>query len=296
MSTQIQTYLEALRNKLKGSDAAIVQDAMADAEEHLVTALAEKQAEQPDAQEDDLLAVIIEEYGTAEEISQAYRTVETYTEPTLAKSAPLDGNPLVLFFSVFRDPKAWGALLYMLMSLITGIFYFTWTLTGAALSISFSLFIFGLPLAAFFILSIRGLALVEGRIVEALLGERMPRRSMFAPKGLKWLDQLKYYLTDKATWFTLIYLILMLPLGIIYFTLFVTLLSLSLAFIAAPIVSLLVDLPIMTMGASVFYLTPPYAALMLFGGVLLMTLSMHIARGLGIVQGKIAKFVLVAGE
>ena len=30
----------------------------------------------------------------------------------------------------YRDPRTYGALLYMLLSLVTGIFYFTWTVTG----------------------------------------------------------------------------------------------------------------------------------------------------------------------
>jgi hypothetical protein len=53
---------------------------------------------------------------------------------------------------------------------------------GIAISISFSLFIFGLPIAIFFLYSVRGFALLEGRIVEALLGVRMPRRPLFYPK------------------------------------------------------------------------------------------------------------------
>lgn len=294
MSTRIQTYLDALRKRLINSDAAIVQDALADAEEHLTTALEEKQAEQPDVSEEDLLTAIIAEYGTAEEISQAYQTVESYTEPSLAKSAQFDGNFVARFFGVFGDPKAWGALVYMFLSLITGIFYFTWTVTGISLSLGLALFIFGLPLAAFFIISIRGIALVEGRIVEALLGERMPRRSLFAPKGMKLLDQLKYYLTDKATWLTLIYMILMLPLGILYFTLFTTLLALSLSFIIAPIAAIFWDFPIVTTPELNYYLNSSQGVAMFIGGILLGTLSMHIAKGLGYVQGKIAKFVLVA--
>ena len=42
--------------------------------------------------------------------------------------------------------------------------------------------IFGIPLAALIFLSFRGLAWLEGRIVEALLGVRMPRRPVFAPQ------------------------------------------------------------------------------------------------------------------
>ncbi len=80
------------------------------------------------------------------------------------------------FFNVISDPRTYGALLYMLVSLATGIFYFTWTITGIALSLGFAILIIGIPFALLFIGSVRVLALVEGRIVEGLLGVRMPRR------------------------------------------------------------------------------------------------------------------------
>ena len=95
------------------------------------------------------------------------------------------------FFGVYADSRAWGALLYMLIAFVTGIFYFTWVVTGLSLSVSFAIFIFGLPLALLFLLSVRGLALLEGRLVEALFGVRMPRRPLFTQQGLKWLERLK---------------------------------------------------------------------------------------------------------
>ncbi len=41
------------------------------------------------------------------------------------------------FFGVISDPRAYGALMYMLLSLVTGIFYFTWTITGISLTAGF---------------------------------------------------------------------------------------------------------------------------------------------------------------
>ena len=80
------------------------------------------------------------------------------------------------FFNVVSDPRTYGALLYMLLSLATGIFYFTWTVTGLSLTLGFAILIIGIPFALLFIASIRLLSYVEGRVVEALLGVRMPRR------------------------------------------------------------------------------------------------------------------------
>ncbi len=294
MSKEIQTYLAALRKILTDNDPAIVQDALADAEEHLRTALAEQQAESPDTATDQLLPVIIEQYGTPEEIAQAYQTVETYTDPRPSVSAGDQGNLMARFFGVYGDPKAWGALLYMLISLVTGTLFFSWAVTGLAVSVSFALFIFGLPVAAFFLYSVRGLAVLEGRIVEALLGVRMPRRAAFAVKGADWKENLKLLFVDKRVWLMILYMIVMLPLGVFYFSLFVTLLALSVSFVIAPVASIFYDFPILVNGDVVRYLTPEYGLLMFFSGIMLLTGSMHLAKGLGFLQGKLAKGILVA--
>jgi hypothetical protein len=85
-------------------------------------------------------------------------------------------------FGVFADPRAYGALLYMLLSLVTGIFYFTWAVTGLSLTLGLAVLIIGIPFAILFFASVRGLALLEGRLVEVMLGERMPRRPAYADR------------------------------------------------------------------------------------------------------------------
>ncbi|HKI53965.1 MAG TPA: sensor domain-containing protein, partial [Anaerolineales bacterium] len=182
---------------------------------------------------------------------------------------------------------------YMLIAFVTGIFYFTWAVTGFSLSVSFALFIFGLPFALLFFLSVRGLALLEGRLVEGLLGVRMPRRPLFTQQNLKWLDRLKELAMDRHTWFSILYMLIQFVLGIIYFVLFVTVVSLSLSAIAIPFLQEWWE-----MGAiysnSVRYFLPTWSyPLLIFGGVLLWTTFMNIARGVGQLHGKMAKALLV---
>src|SRR5689334_23359831 len=173
MFNTIEEYLEALKTEMKDADPALVQDALADAREHLSTALAEIREASPKKKEADALKKVIEEYGTPEETASAYSEVERRTSPAL-KQTIKPRSALGRFFGVYADPYAWGALLYMLIAFVTGIFYFTWAVTGVSLSISLLILIFGFPLALLFLLSVRGLALLEGRLVEALLGVRMP--------------------------------------------------------------------------------------------------------------------------
>jgi hypothetical protein len=294
MIKSVEEYLDLLKTELNGSDVATIQDALADAEEHLRTALANLREKRPEISEEEALSQVIEQYGSPDETASAYKEVERRTLPSLAREiSHQQDSAFKRFLSVYEDPKAWGALLYMLISLVTGIVYFTWIVTGLSLSLSLAIFIFGLLFAVFFIVSLRGLALLEGRIVEGLLGVRMPRRSLFFQKGTTWFDRLKTSLTDKHVWLTLVYFFLQMPLGVIYFTLIVTLFSLSIALMAAPVVQSITDFPIISIGIMRYYLPSWATPLFLLIGFLIWTLTMHLGRLIGQLHGRYAKLFLV---
>jgi hypothetical protein len=291
----IEEYLNLLRLEMKSSDPAILQDALSDAEDHLFSALESARADQPKLSEVDALDPIISAYGSPEETADAYREIEARVLPTLAATIDTTGKPfLARFFGIYSDPKAWGSLLYLLISLLTGTIYFSWAVVGTTTSLAFALFIFGLPLAAFFLLSSRGLALVEGRIVEALLGERMPRRPLFTNKELSWQERLKAGLTDSHTWKLLLYMLLQLPLGILYFTLTVILISFSVAFFIAPFTQLILNMPVFTLQNGPFYITGLWLPVVSASGFLLMTLTMHLAKLIGRGHSAYAKKVLIS--
>lgn len=294
MFNTIEEYLDALKTEMKDADAALVQDAQADAREHLSTALSVARESSPEISEADALKKIVEEYGGPEETASAYQEVERRTSPVIVQTVK-PRSALGSFFGVYTDPRAWGALLYMLIAFVTGIFYFTWAVTGVSLSISLLIFIFGFPIALLFLLSVRGLALLEGRLVEALLGVRMPRRPLFSHQDMKWFDRLKTLLTDKATWLMIVYMLLQFVLGTVYFVLIVTVLSFSLAFIAIPVLQEIFDQGAMMLSNNVRYTFPVWSyPLWVAGGILLWTTFMNIARGVGQLHGKMAKSLLVS--
>lgn len=302
----IKTYLADLKAALRGADKATVQDALADAEEHLRTAL-DSQDNETEA-EAEAVQAIINEYGEAEEIAQAYRNWEVSLPPALASTpaarrvaASANGTSPAAktypgFFGVYADPRAWGGLVFMLISIITGTLYFSWAVTGLATSLGVMVLIIGIPVTIIFLLSFRGIAFLEGRLVEALLGERMPRRASFTDKSLSWKERLKILLTGKATWLSWIYMILMLPLGVVYFSLVVTLVSLSVALIASPILAYVFHLPIGSyINGNVIWQMPDYLTpLLAILGVGLGTATMHVARFVGKIHGKFAKALLVS--
>jgi hypothetical protein len=186
----------------------------------------------------------------------------------------------------------------MMLSLATGIFYFVWAVTGVSLSIGLSILIFGLVFAVLFFGTVRVLSLVEGRIIEVMLGERMPRRPVYAERGKPIVSRIKDMFTDPRTWSTLLYMVLMLPLGMIYFMTAIVGIALSIGLMAGPFVVMLSEMGVIH--ESGIYLDgeqflPPLVALPLsfLAGVILLFALLHIARGIGRFQGAVAKHLLV---
>lgn len=289
----IQEYLDQLRAALRGADPALIQDALYDAEDHLRSEFAEN----PGKSAAEMLAKIANSYGAPEEVAAIYVDKEQVVEQALRAPPPQRrSSALGRFFAVAADPRAYAALFYMLLSLATGLFYFTWAVTGISLSLGLSLLIFGIAFAVLFFGSVRVLSLVEGRIVEVMLGERMPRRPPYAKAGQPLRARIKQMFTDPRTWSTLFYMVLMLPLGIVYFTIAVAGIAVSLALMAAPVLQLLVHYDVV--GGSIAYgsgFEPPLilTPLMFALGVFALFAMLHLARGIGRLQGTLAKHLLV---
>lgn len=290
LPTTIPEYLEQLRAALKGADPAMIQDALYDAEEYLRSEL----AEQAGKSEAEVIVSVAGSYGAPEEVAGIYRETEvTVTRALRPPAPPKRKSALGRFFGVAADPRTYGALFYMLLALATGTFYFSWVVTGASLSAGLLILIVGIPLLLLFLMSVRLLSLVEGRIVEALLGERMPRRPLYTQRDKPWTTRLKELFTDGRTWTSMLYLLLMQPLGVAYFTVAVTLLSLSLAFVASPVALFFPsrwDVTLWPFGEGHgFFMIPLLCVLgiaMLFG-------TLHLARGIGKFHGWLAKHLLV---
>jgi hypothetical protein len=309
MIKSIEQYLSELKKELSKSDPATVQDALSDAEEYLRTALENAVAADGGVSEADALPLIVEKYGLPAEVATAYKDIESMTPPAFgrpsfreielhAATEPTeykvpDTRPwYVKFFGVMAEPRAWGALLYLLFALGTGIIYYTWTITGISLSLGLLVLVIGLPFAALFLLSVRGISLVEGRIVEALLGIRMPRRPLFSRKNIGWWERFKDIVADKHNWLSILYMLLQLPLGIIYFTVFITLIALALSGFAIPIIQLGYDIPFSSADGA-YYLAVWLMPFIVIGGALLLILTMHLAKFVGRCHGRLAKAMLV---
>jgi len=294
----IDEYLQRLRAALGGEDPALIQDALYDAEEYLRAEVA-AHADKPEAE---ALDTIVGTYGTPDEIAAAYRATEVKVKASLATPAPRPSathdNVLGSFFAVYSDPRTYASLFFMLLSLATGIVYFTIVITGLALSLGLAVLIIGVPFFLAFIGVVRAMSLGEGLLLEAITGERMPRRPVHpgAPSGF--LARIGAMLSDSRTWTTLAYFILMLPLGILYFTIAVTGVSTGLGLAAAPFIALADWLGGPEWAGhihlGVAWLENPLGYVLCgIVGVLLLTGVMHLVRGVGRMHARMAKALLV---
>lgn len=292
MNKGIIKYLDKLKIALSQLDKSTIQDALADAEDHLTTALLVESEENPETSSSILLESIIEKYGTPEEILDQYSDIEEITTPVFSEEEiKKKKKGFMGFIEVITEPDAWASLLYLLLSSALGVIYFTWAVTGISLSVGLLPLIIGIPVALLVLLSIRGLGFVEGRIVEALLGERMPRRSITPSNTENWWEKFKIILTTRSTWTTIVYMILLLPLGITYFTLIVTLFSLAISLIGSPITQYVLNEPFVDHGIWIPIYVKPF--LVAFGG-LLIVLTLHFSKLIGQLHGRFAKVMLVS--
>jgi uncharacterized membrane protein len=295
----IDQYLRQLREELAGADSALIQDALYDAEEYLRAEV----AAHPDKSESDVLELIASTYGAPDEVASAYRDTEVKVKAAMATPRKESKSALGRFFGVFLDPRAYTSLFFMLLALATGIIYFVLAVTGLSLSAGFLVLIIGVPFFLMFMAVCRVVSLAEGRLIEAMTGERMPRRPVYQGKALGFWARIGEMLKDPRTWTTIAYFILMLPIGILYFTIAVAGLSVSLSLIALPIAVVLGQAGWFGPGGvEIFSSSQPEwifntvygIALLGIVGVLLLTSLMHLARGIGRLHAMFAKTMLVA--
>ena len=303
MPRTVEEYLDQLAAALGNADPALRQDALYDAEEYLRAEL----ASHPGEPASEVLARIVTSYGAPQEVAATY----LQTEETVARAMrtprrvglPKERNLLQRFFGVFGDVRAYSALFYMLLAGATGVFYFTWVMVGISLSIGLFILIIGIPFMLLFLGSTRLLSLLEGRIIETFLGVRMPRRPVYPSQKTGLFAAIKSMLADVRTWSTLLYMLLMLPLGMTYFSIAVTSLTLSVSLMVAPF-ALLTGVGVFDNSDIQFWHHGPLHVdvsganviellFIMVLGVLMLTLSLHLYRAIAVFQGHVARGLLV---
>jgi len=83
-------------------------------------------------------------------------------------------------------------------------------------------------------------------------------------------------------------------LGIIYFTVFISLIALSVGFMVNPLFVRFLNAPLITFGGQEYYLShPALMPIVVVGGLILLLATMHLAKFVGRLHGVFAKNLLV---
>lgn len=178
--------------------------------------------------------------GSEQEFVQSEPNVHAGSEGSTAQ--PLYGQKAneMRFRAVSGKRSLTLSVLYNLLALPLGIFYFSVLVTLLSVSVSTLVIWIGLPLFFCTIMSIWGLAAFERFLAQEMLGIPLPPMSRRRLTGAGWWQDFVARLKHPVTWKSLSYLLLKMPLGITSFTITVVFTLVSLAMSLAP-VAYLVD-------------------------------------------------------
>jgi signal transduction histidine kinase len=132
------------------------------------------------------------------------------------------------------EPRTLTATIYLLGSMFVGLAWHTILAVGLSVGVSTLVIWVGVFVLALTVLAWRGGAWLERRWIRAMLGVHIPDPYRPRPQGSLW-RRARVVASDPATWKDLAYLVVLLPLGIIWFVVTTTLWSLALGGLSAPL-------------------------------------------------------------
>jgi signal transduction histidine kinase len=132
------------------------------------------------------------------------------------------------------QPRTWTATIYLLVSLVVGLVWQIILATGLTLGTGLVVVWVGVFVLALTLLAWRGGARLERRWVRAMLGVHVPDPYRPLPAGSLW-QRSRVLAGDPATWKDLAYLVLLFPLGLVWFVITSFLWSVALVLLTAPV-------------------------------------------------------------
>ena len=153
------------------------------------------------------------------------------TETTLSRP-----HPVLQFLRAPFELRSYANLLYLALAFPLGLFYFVFLVTGFSLGVGLTIIWIGLPILALVFAGSWGMAALERQLAIALLGAEVPPMTPAAPAEPQgFWRRIQDFLSNPVTWKGIGYLLIKFPLGVFTFTLLVTLLSLTAAFLLTPV-------------------------------------------------------------
>lgn len=335
----VTNYLDELERALRGADSALIHDALIDAETHLRAAIAAGTS----------AAAAIEEFGTPSDIALAYFReqlsaarggVKEHVAPSSAtrESTVIDaraahansgdvfvsdaqtnvGAPAgflrrIPIIGIYSDPYAWGAMVFLTFGFVLALAAFVWVMVLGSLAIGLLPTLLGIPLLIVLLGSARGISLFFGKVIEALVGIRMPRRAYRVDvSGVDgFWRRLWLWIKDIHGWLTVGFLIGNFPVALFFFTVVISFFATGLALMSwgigalmgfnsvvtittdDPITIQVFGTPYTTDDQGTFHLSHFSSALITFIGFALLTATLWLSKGVAFVYAQVVKAIQV---
>ena len=192
------------------------------------------------------------------------------------------------FFGVVARGQSYLNIIYLLLAFPLGTFYFVFLVTGLSLGFGMIITLVGIPILLLVLGGSWVLCKIERNVAVALLKEQIPPLSIQPTSGGLW-PRVKALLAHRVTWTGVLYLLLKFPIGIATFTIAVTLVSVTLGLLFAPIWAWTSD-PL-TWGGWTF--DPfPWSWILTLIGIPMLFISLHLMNGAAFMSGRLARVML----
>ena len=192
------------------------------------------------------------------------------------------------FFGVVADPQSYLNIVYLLLAFPLGTFYFVFLVTGFSLGFGLIITLIGIPILLLVLSGSWALCRFERQVAITLLNEDIPLSVSRPASGGLW-SRVKALLKDRVTWTGVLYLFLKFPLGIVTFTIAVTLIAVTVGFLFAP-AYMWTSNPIVW--GSWSFDPFPWSWILTIIGIPLVFISLHLMNVIAIVFGRMTRVML----
>ena len=127
-------------------------------------------------------------------------------------------NPLVRALRAPFELRTWKETIHLLLNMPIGIATFTIVVTGFALGFGLLITLVGIPILIAMLYVSRGMGWFERGRAKLLLDVDVPRPYRPDPTSDRWWRVPVSRMTDPATWTEIVYHLLLLPIGVLTFT------------------------------------------------------------------------------
>jgi hypothetical protein len=197
------------------------------------------------------------------------------------------------FFGVAIQGQTYLNLVYLFLAFPLGVFYFILLVLGFSLGFGLLIFWVGAIILAMMFVAWQACAVFERQLAVGLLHEDIPPAGSSALAGMRIWDQIKANLANLVTWRSLAYLLVKFRLGIFTFVVLVSLITLTLGFLTAPVIYPLCSKGILYCGGADIYIDTVWKAIgCFFVGLVAFFSTLHICNGLAWISGRFARVML----